>query len=353
MPAWRTLSRLRSSPRPFLLGTAMTTSPLLLSPVFTKKTSRRSGSRRLATALAVAAIGAALVACSPSTTSSASVSTSPSASESASTSPLRLGKQRSAAASGSAVNPIAVTARDFAFGGATTSPAGPTKITLTNEGKEEHQAQLAKIADGKALTDVLTALKKGDQNAAFALLTFSGGPTGVQPGASVSASTKLEPGNYVFLCFFQSADGIPHFAKGMVSGLQVTGTSAGGDLPAGDATVTAKDFSYSPTLELSAGKHTITLKNQGPQPHEAGLIKLAPGVTVDAILKIATATTSPPPGPPPWTDVGGTGAIAQGLTATFEADLQPGNYAFLCFVPDAATGKPHFVLGMISAITVK
>ena len=331
----------------------MTTSPLLPSPV-THVTPRRRGPRRLSNVLAVAAVAAAMVACSPSATSSASVPTSPSASaiESASTSPSASASS-SAAASGSAVNPIAVTARDFAFGGATTSPAGPTKITLTNEGKEEHQAQLAKIADGKALTDVLTALKKGDQNAAFALLTFSGGPTGVQPGASVSASTKLEPGNYVFLCFFQSADGIPHFAKGMVSGLQVTGTSAGGDLPAGDATVTAKDFSYSPTLELSAGKHTITLKNQGPQPHEAGLIKLAPGVTVDAILKMATATTSPPPGPPPWTDVGGTGAISQGLTATFEADLQPGNYAFLCFVPDAATGKPHFQLGMIGAITVK
>ena len=330
----------------------MTTSPLLLSPVFTKKTSRRSGSRRLATALAVAAIGAALVACSPSTTSSASVSTSPSASATGSA-PTSPSASASSSASSSAENPIAVTAKEYAFGGASTAPAGPTKITLTNQGKEEHQAQLAKIADGKALTDVLAALKKGDQKAAFGLLTFSGGPTGVQPGASVSASTKLEPGNYVFLCFFQSADGIPHFAKGMVSGLQVTGTSAGGDLPAGDATVTAKDFSYSPTLELTAGKHTITLKNQGPQPHEAGLIKLAPGVTVDAILKIATATTSPPPGPPPWTDVGGTGAIAQGLTATFEADLQPGNYAFLCFVPDAATGKPHFVLGMISAITVK
>jgi hypothetical protein len=36
-----------------------------------------------------------------------------------------------------------------------------------------------------------------------------------------------------------------------------------------------------------------------------------------------------------------------------DLDLQPGNYAFICFVPDAATGKPHAELGMMRALTVQ
>ena len=139
---------------------------------------------------------------------------------------------------------------------------------------------------------------------------------------------------------FVSSYAVEHAAK---LGLEAPRESVQGD-PIGESTI----FDV-----LTAGKHSITLKNQGPQPHEANLIKVASGVTVDAILKMATATSSPPPGPPPWTDVGGTGAISQGLTATFEANLQPGEYAFLCFVPDAATGKPHFQLGMIGALSVK
>ena len=34
------------------------------------------------------------------------------------------------------------------------------------------------------------------------------------------------------------------------------------------------------------------------------------------------------------------------------ATLQPGNYVAVCFVPDAKTGKPHYMLGMISSFTV-
>ena len=34
-------------------------------------------------------------------------------------------------------------------------------------------------------------------------------------------------------------------------------------------------------------------------------------------------------------------------------DLEPGDYAFVCFVPDPASAKPHIALGMIGELTVE
>ena len=82
---------------------------------------------------------------------------------------------------------------------------------------------------------------------------------------------------------------MPHLAKGMVAPLEVTGTATTTELPAGDASLTLKDFSFD-LNSLTAGKHTINVKNDGPQPHEATIIKLNDGVTVDTILGMATAT---------------------------------------------------------------
>jgi len=255
-----------------------------------------------------------------------------------------------------------VTAKDFSFELPPSVPAGVTAITLTNAGAEEHQAQLVKINTGKSMTDLLAALQNPDPTAALSLVALSGGPNGVAPGASGTATVNLEPGAYAFLCFISSPDGTPHLAKGMVAPLEVTGTATSTQLPPGDAALTLKDFSFD-LNSLTAGKHTVTVTNDGPQPHEATIIKLNEGVTVDTILGMATASAAPsgatasgsaaPAGPPPWTDVGGLTGITPGMTVNMEVDLPAGNYAFICFVPDPATGKAHFELGMVGPLTIQ
>jgi hypothetical protein len=40
-------------------------------------------------------------------------------------------------------------------------------------------------------------------------------------------------------------------------------------------------------------------------------------------------------------------------SATIDVDVEPGNYAWLCFVPDPGSGQPHAALGMIAALTVQ
>jgi plastocyanin len=284
--------------------------------------------------------------------SSASASSAPSASASAAAPSVSVGS--------AAAYKLALTAVEYSYQGPNTTPAGLTTVTLTNSGKEEHQAQLAKLADNTTLQQFGDALKNPDPTAALKLITLTGGPNGVAPGQSLSTTQNLAPGQYVFLCFVSAPDGLPHFAKGMLAPLQVTGSAAAGDPATAEATVTAKDFSFDvPSAPLKAGKHTFTLVNNGPQPHEASFVKLPAGMTADQLKAILLASPAPgqtpdTSGPPPWTAAGGGGAIAPNSKENFEVDAStPGNYAFLCFIPDPNTGKAHFELGMIAGVTVQ
>ena len=299
-------------------------------------------------------VGACAGSPAASTSAPASASPAESPSEAASASPAEsasVAPSESTAAGGST---LALQALDFAYAGPTTAQAGVTTVTLENTGAETHQAQLVKINDDKAFSDLTTALATGDPAAALAIVTVSGGPTSVPAGQTGETTQNLEPGNYAFLCFISGADGVPHVAKGMISPLTVTGSASTDAVPAGDATVEAKDFAFDVPTPVSPGEHTFTFTNTGPQPHEAGIVKLTGGVTVDQLQAMFTASPAPSgdvQGPPPFEDFGGIGAIAPGATASFKVTLESGQqYAFICFVPDPATGKAHAELGMIAAI---
>jgi uncharacterized cupredoxin-like copper-binding protein len=232
-------------------------------------------------------------------------------------------------------------------------PAGAVTFTVNNTGKEEHQAQIAKLADGKTIQDVVGALSQNDLQTAMSMLTFAGGPTAIAPGRSGTVGAVLEPGEYIMLCFVSAPDGLPHFAKGMVAGFTVSGTAGGNSLPAGDAQLTLADFSFTGLDSLAAGQHVVHVTNNGPKPHEATVLKLKPGITLD---KLRAAVTSPSPVPDDQLfegPAGGIAAIKPGSEATFDLDLQAGDYAFICFVPDPATQKSHAELGMIAPLSVK
>jgi hypothetical protein len=244
-------------------------------------------------------------------------------------------------------------AKDFAFDGVTSVAAGPVSIKVKNEGKESHQAQIARIADGKTFEEVVAALGQPNPAAAFQMLTFAGGPTNIPPGGEGTVTTVLKPGKHIVLCFVQGADNVPHFAKGMVAQLDVTGTAASGSLPSAGAELTLQDFAFVGLDSLAAGEQVIHVKNSGPQVHEAGVVKLTGGATVADILKMATSSGPLPSGPPPWADAGGVAAINPGEETNLTLNLESGDYAFICFVPDPGTGKPHFQLGMIGGLKVQ
>ncbi len=306
---------------------------------------------RWATAVLTLASVLALTACSNTPSASTAPSTAPSSPSPAPSSAAPSEPAVSPSASAAAVQDLAITGTDFAFEAPASIPAGLTKVTLTNSGKEDHQVQVAGFVPGKSFEDLTIALQ-GDEAAALALVTLSGGPTGVLPGATGSTTANLAPGAYAFLCFFRSADGVPHFAKGMIAPIEVTEPAVTAEVPAGDAELTLQDFAFVGLETLSAGEHTVSVTNTGPQPHEATIVKLAEGIKAADLIPMFTST-APPTGPPPFTSAGGVAGIAVGQTVAMDVNLEAGNYAYLCFVPDAASGAPHAALGMVGALTVE
>jgi len=94
--------------------------------------------------------------------------------------------------------------------------------------------------------------------------------------------------------------------------------------------------------------------NSGPQPHEVEVIRLAPGKTMKDFGEfMAKAYADKVDGPPPGDGLGGITAMIPGATEYFTANLTPGNYVMICFVPDAKDGKPHSDHGMVKEFTVK
>jgi hypothetical protein len=243
---------------------------------------------------------------------------------------------------------VTVTATDFRFDAPATAPAGAVTIHLINHGKELHQVQLVKLENGKTAADFAKALQTPGPPPSW--IKFVGGPNGIAPGQEARATSVLAPGSYMYLCFIPSQDGVMHAAKGMVRPFEVTATSgAMAEAPAADVTITLTDYAFDSSQPLTAGAHTILVKNAGPQAHEIVLLRLPPGKKAEDFGRWAETGMK---GPPPAEPLGGVGFLDKGLEGSFTADLTPGDYGFICFVPDAKDGKPHLAHGMMKTITV-
>lgn len=244
---------------------------------------------------------------------------------------------------------VTVTANDFSFDAPGKVPAGAVTMRLVNNGKELHHAQLIRVEDGKTMADVAKVLTNPGPPPTW--VKFVGGPNAVLPGKETHATSVLTPGLYAYLCFIPSPDRVIHASKGMVRPFEVTPatTAAAADLPAPDATIKLVDYDFHLSQPLAPGKRTILVENAGPQLHELALLKLAPGKTV---ADFAAWDAGGMKGPPPAEPIGGVVALDKGASATFTADLTPGDYGLLCFVPDAKDGQPHLAHGMIKTIKV-
>ena len=120
---------------------------------------------------------------------------------------------------------------------------------------------------------------------------------------------------------------------------------------ASSISITAKEYSF--TAETSVvvdGLANITLKNEGAEPHNAGLLRVADGKTVADVTAFFTSQT-PPAGPPPFSVAGGSSVVDPGESSTVTQAVPAGTYAFFCFVP-APDGTPHYLKGMTAPITV-
>ncbi len=251
-----------------------------------------------------------------------------------------------ASASTLAPHVIDVSAGDYFYTMADTVSAGATTFRLATSGQEMHHVQLVRLQDGHTLQELMGAMQSG---ATPDWAHFEGGPNAPIPNAATSSVTvNLTAGTYAVLCLIPSPDGTPHVAKGMSKTLIVTSSTSSAALPAATARMLLTDYDFVLDAPLTAGAHIIEVKNAAAQPHEVFIAKLAPGATAEQLLHWMEKMDGPPPGAP----MGGTVGLSNGMTNYVHADLEPGEYALICFLPDANDGKPHFMHGMIKQITV-
>ena len=108
--------------------------------------------------------------------------------------------------------------------------------------------------------------------------------------------------------------------------------------------VAMTEYRYAYDPPSTAGRIVVDARNRGRLDHELVLVRLPDGVEdIDAQLRSGRRIVVPTiarmaPRPP-------------GRRGTFAVDLDPGRYAFICFVPDADGGQ-HAQRGMSAQFEV-
>jgi uncharacterized cupredoxin-like copper-binding protein len=246
-------------------------------------------------------------------------------------------------------NVVTVTAREYAFEAPSQLPAGLTTFNFLVKGKEPHHGIMVRLEEGKTFQDLAAAMKSEGPPPSWAHL--DGGMMIGDPEKGSNVTMALTPGRYALICFVPSADGVPHAAKGMVLPIEVTEAAAPATSePSPDVVLTLKDFDFEFSKPLTPGEHLIKVETAQGQPHELVLVRLGDGVTAQQVVATEMGQNKGPR--PSYTFVGGVAPMEAGRHAYINARLEPGNYALICFIPDAKDGKPHFSHGMVKEIRI-
>lgn len=123
--------------------------------------------------------------------------------------------------------------------------------------------------------------------------------------------------------------------------------------------VTAIDYAYEADVEgLEAGQVAFDFSNEGTEFHEMALIRINDDTTetIEELLELPEEEAMTK------TTFMGISFAAPGEGSTMYADLEPGRYVMICFIPQGSTsleaaetaeGPPHFTQGMLTEFSVE
>ena len=115
--------------------------------------------------------------------------------------------------------------------------------------------------------------------------------------------------------------------------------------------INASEYKFEAPDQIPAGLTLFKMNDTGKELHHVTLIKLDSGKTFNDFMA-GMKNMKPGTPPPGWViPAGGPNAAAPGSSSSLVQVLEPGNYAIVCFIPDAK-GVPHVAHGMTKALTV-
>jgi hypothetical protein len=225
--------------------------------------------------------------------------------------------------------------------------AGLAEITLTNDSDSEADLQLIRIEGEHSPDEVVEGLGKAIQGKSFPDWFFAGGGVGsTAAGETATVTQVLEPGTYY--AFNTETQGPPD-PQAAVS-TEVTGEVSEEELDETEATVEAGEYVFEAET-LPSGTNEILLDNIGVQPHHLIASKLIGDSTAEDVERFFKTEK----GEPPLSEKGtqATAVLEGGEAQLVTLDLEPGRYAFYCFITDRQGGPPHALKGMIDEIEVE
>ncbi len=223
---------------------------------------------------------------------------------------------------------VAFTARDYAFDGPETIPAGYVNVSLANEGQELHHIQFLR-APPNMTANAAVAEASANEWPDWAVL-FGGPNVAVPGGPPREATVRLVPGTYVLACYIPTADGTGHAALGMVKAVTVEQPASTTKQPApADVEIVLDDFTITPATNLTTANRWAHVTNVGQEPHEATLFRLHGNASTEDLLAAFEPGGN---GTMPGEAAGGTSFLSPGREVWVPLELEAGRYTFICFI---------------------
>lgn len=220
--------------------------------------------------------------------------------------------------------------------------AGWTRLRVEEDGKG-HILVVFKLPESATGTDVavfLAALDTARTTPPPAVAL--GGP---EIGDTGEVVIQLTAGRYVLGCVSRGGDGHRHASSGEAKEIVVTGRDSAAP-PRGTQEVPMVDYAYPGPEQWKAGSHLLRVENRSRQDHQLRIARLLAGSTLKDWMSAANPRAHAIP-------VAGVARLGPGAVAYLPVELPGGEYVLHCLIPDAASGRPHLMLGMVRAIHVE
>jgi uncharacterized cupredoxin-like copper-binding protein len=245
--------------------------------------------------------------------------------------------------------PFRIVATDTGFAAADRVPAGLRHVVFENSGSEIHEAMLVKLPLNMRPDDYVAAVRHGMLFPKGAL-DYSG-PGLTSPGEKAEMWLKLDPGQYIIICW---NDG---HATRSVHPFTVDSPGIDDPVPKEEVVIRLLDYRFEVEGNLRKGTRVIRIETPGPNMHEVDMYRLHEGKTAADLHS--------------WRKDDGSGAApADALGGALDShdiarvvwlrkDFRPGRYVLHCEMPlttDATASTKnitHGDLGMIKEFEIE
>jgi hypothetical protein len=241
------------------------------------------------------------------------------------------------------VPPFHIVATDSGFEAPAGLAAGMRHIVFENRGSNIHEAMIVRLAKGMSPDDYQAAVKKGESFPKGAL-DYSG-PGSTSPGRTAEMWLKVDPGNYVPICW-------NHPKTVRLHPFNVEDVSAVDDRPPReDVVLKLIDYRFELSRPLRGGTQVIRVETPGPSMHELDFYRLHDGQTAADVHSWSKGMAKDQAS----FDALGGALDSHDLTRVvwLRKEFAPGRYVLHCEMPVANTKLTHDDVGMIQEIEIK